>query len=505
MASLMMNKPSRTVSGNKTNELAEQARRHLETGASAQALGCAQKLVKRAPRSPAAYHILAVSFYQTADYAKAMQACTRALQLDPDYGPAILQAARTYQITGDADHAKIQFQRCLSLDPHDIVAQRCFLTFCIEVHDTARALELASSIRAVIPHDTHALAALVALRNTDGFPYDKLSLMDEIGSAFAATSDPSQKSMLAFNLATLATDLEKFDAAFRHYQTGNRLIHEIEPYDFNTDLNTFRILNALYGEISQQIDASVERPASKLKQRPIMVIGMPRSGTSLVEQILASHSRVFGAGELPYLIDITRDAMARITLGAPVDGVAFADRIAHTYEHRLQGIFGTHDFIVDKMPTNYKVIGMLMAARPDIRIVHVKRDPMAVCWSIFSNRFENQNFSNNLSDIIKQYRLYREYIRLQEKLFPARMLTLDYDVLTRDQEQQTRRLLDYCGLAFEQNCIDFHLTSRIVKTASRLQVKQPLYTGSSNAWRKFAAQLGPVADAVATIDAQFDE
>jgi hypothetical protein len=219
---------------------------------------------------------------------------------------------------------------------------------------------------------------------------------------------------------------------------------------------------------------------------------MPRSGTTLVEQILASHSQVHGAGELatasriltPYL-----DAFAASSEPG-IDARDFA-HIGEEYLRELDHLAGDAPVVTDKMPGNFRWIGFLLMALPGARIINVRRNPAATCWSMYRQPFRN-GFTNDLADLGVYYGLYEELMSFWRDAVGDRIYDLDYETLTENQEQETRKLLEYCGLAWEDTCLEFHTTRRAVRTPSGSQVRKKMYTGSSEAWRRYEAHLGPL-------------
>ena len=213
---------------------------------------------------------------------------------------------------------------------------------------------------------------------------------------------------------------------------------------------------------------------------------MPRSGTTLVEQILSNHSKIYGAGELNILnmiVDInTTDTKNRL-----VD-------LFNLYNDHLVELETSHPYVVDKMPLNFRWIGYILSAMPEAKVIHVKRDPMAVCWSLFKTYFASKGigFSNDLNDIILYYKLYLDLMDFWNRKFPNVIYELNYDLLINNQRQETAALIDYIGVNWEEECVNFHENRRAVRTASSGQVRQKIYRGSSQKWRNYEKYLEEV-------------
>ena len=233
-------------------------------------------------------------------------------------------------------------------------------------------------------------------------------------------------------------------------------------------------------------------------RQAIFILGMPRSGTSLVEQILCSHSLVYGGGEFKMMGQWCY-GFVKLYASNPntVLSNEYLNDLKTFYLNGLKGL-GRVKTITDKMPLNFLWIGFILSAIHTARIVHTVRDPMAVCWSIYKTPFSctSNAYSCNLNDIGEFYRLYIDLMQFWQEKFPERTYDLNYEQLTLNQESETRNLLDYCGLEWEDTCMEFHKNSREVRTASWAQVKRPMYQGSSEAWKKYERYLEPLSQAL---------
>ena len=238
----------------------------------------------------------------------------------------------------------------------------------------------------------------------------------------------------------------------------------------------------------------------------VFILGMPRSGTSLVEQILASHPDVYGAGEL--------DEMRQIILGqqnTTILSEAFRmipDNLAETINNvgrkYVQNIRNKTSskakFITDKMPQNFLYIGLIRMTLPNAKIIQCLRNPLDNCFSIYKNYlFEGHQYSFDLEELGEYYLLYHDLMRYWHKLFPGKIYTLSYENLVGDQENETRKLLGYCDLSWNDACLSFHKTERAITTASAAQVRRPIYKDSVKLWEKYKKQLEPLSEILKTI------
>jgi len=216
---------------------------------------------------------------------------------------------------------------------------------------------------------------------------------------------------------------------------------------------------------------------------PIFILGMPRSGTSLVEQILSSHSQIHGAGELPFLAQYGES----VSYGLHDLSQENLFGVRNDYLTKLSNISPDKKFITDKMPHNFLHVGLILNIFPEAKIIHVKRDPAATCWSNFKQYFATRNlgYSYNLNDTVEYYKLYLDLMKYWNQHFGSLIYDLDYEKLTENTLVETKKVIKYLNLNWENACLEPHKNMRSVKTASQQQVRQKVYTGSSEAWRKF--------------------
>ena len=296
-------------------------------------------------------------------------------------------------------------------------------------------------------------------------------------------------SAVIFALAKASDDLKNFAEAFRFYAEGNVLRKKQLGYDKQQDIELFDRLRASHPSIATH---SLQLASVVPKQVPIFIIGMPRSGTTLVEQIISSHSRVRGAGELPFAARYG----GRLAIGDdPVsadDLMIFREQYLNALQQRLNG----SGFVTDKMPQNFRFVGLIAAAFPESKLIHVKRDPAAVCWANFKQHFvkESLGYAYSLDDIVHYHELYRALMEYWDQTLSDRIYDLDYELLTSHQEKQTRKLLAYLDLEWDAACMSPQYNKRAVATASKVQVRQKVYQGSSEKWKRYRPYLDGALD-----------
>ena len=302
----------------------------------------------------------------------------------------------------------------------------------------------------------------------------------------------SDKVSLNFALSKVYEDLNNQNDFFKFLHEGNKLRKEELNYSFDDDY-----------EMISKIREVFMLPHTKTKQssyktseiKPIFIVGMPRSGTSLVEQIISSHHSVYGAGELEYL---AQNSYKELKKHYASTNNVFSEKsflyIRERYLESLSNLNVSESIITDKMPLNFRFIGFILSAFPDAKIVHLNRDARATCWSIYKYYFKSDGngYTYNLQDLVSYYCLYDELMKFWHKLYPNQIYDISYEDLTTNQENETRNLLEYCGLDWDDNCINFHTNKRAVKTTSALQVKEKMYQGSSEVWKKYESHIQPL-------------
>ena len=226
---------------------------------------------------------------------------------------------------------------------------------------------------------------------------------------------------------------------------------------------------------------------------------MPRSGTSRVEQIISSHPEVYGAGELNAIGRLCVPLVLKHT-ESNNHSEDVIQSIRSNYLDLLNSFGVKEHVITDKAPLNFRFIGHILSAFPEAKIIHLKRDPVAICWSIYKSNWSGlgNGFSYNMDDLVDFYGLYDDLMKFWHKQFPGKIYDLSYEKLTTNQESESKKLIKYCALDWDKKCLEFHKNTRAVKTASSLQVRQKMYQGSSEVWKEYEEYLQPLIKALSS-------
>lgn len=470
---------------------------------------------------------LATALLQLGRAAEAVAPLQAVLKAHPDFIPALDMLGRVLVTLERGREAIAPFRRLLALQPGD---PEVLLSLANALNAAQETTEAAAILQALVARDpanhralnnlanielaegrlteaeAHARAAIASAPMTAAgnayYNLGRIITFAEGDPAIAAmqalarrkeTMPPDEQVALMFALSKALEDIGAVDDSFAALAEANRLKRATLNYSLDMDR---KLLDGLRRRFAAAVPGL---PAADLPSPPVVpifVVGMMRSGTTLTEQIISAHSQVHGAGELRFL-----GAAAEPELSAH-DGALHAaalQRIRGRYLAELAGLAGGAPYAVDKLPANFRFIGLIRKALPEARIIHLRRDPVAVCWSNYKTYFNAQNigYAWDLQEVAGYYRLYEDFMAQMDAEYPGQILTVDYAALTETPEPVIRGILDFCGLPFEEACLRPQENTRAVRTASVRQVRSGIYKGSNSRWRGFEPHMGPLLQALA--------
>ena len=487
--------------------------------------------LKQAPTDVAAIRMLAELAARLGRYADSEALLARCLELAPSFRAARHNYAYILQRQNRPLESLAEAERILADEPHDPNGRNLKAGALVQVGRYDEAVRLYEGLLQQFPTQPKAWLNYGHALKTEGRGKDSAAayrrcaeLAPSFGEAYwslanlktarfgeaeiAAMEEQVRRGDLSdddrlhfhFALGKACEDLARDAEAFAHYEAGNRIRRAQLGYDAE---DTSRRVARMIETCSP---ALLERRTGSEAPDPIFIVGLPRSGSTLVEQILASHSAIEGTMELPDLPAMAKRLGERKSRGdaslypeilADLAGDELQalgeDYLARTRIQRREG----RPFFIDKLPNNFLHIGLIHLILPKARIIDVRRHPMAACFSGFKQHFaRGQAFSYGLEDI---GRYYRDYVGLMDhidRVLPGRVHRVLYERLVADTEGEVKKLLAHCGLPFEEACLKFHETERSVRTASAEQVRSPIYTSGLDHWRRFESWLGPLREAL---------
>jgi tetratricopeptide (TPR) repeat protein len=429
--------------------------------------------------------------------AEAQSLWQKALAIEPGSIEAAMGLAESQQQAGQIAQALERYRKIIRDHPGLVQAKYLLANLLKAQGDFEQAGACYQQIMAQQPDYTQAHFTYSGVHEYRERDDPHIGIMLEL---YRKDDLPTEKRIqLAFALAKAFEDLEDYPQAFEYLSTGNRLRYQAFNYTIDSDAELVQnIIETFSADALSRLRVDAE-PSN----RPIFILGMPRSGTSLVEKILASHSAVYGAGELEYIYALGARLFLKEALHyqfaplASYPSSAF-QQLGKAYLEKINQLNGQAGRITDKLPFNMMMIGLIRIALPNAKIIHCVRDARDTCLSIYRQNFAtgNYRFAYDLRTVGQFHNLYRKLMKHWHNVFPGAIYDIEYEALTRNPEPAIRKLLEACGLEWEQGCMDFYRSPGIVRTASFYQVRQPMYTSSVGLWEKYSQFLQPLLDAL---------
>ena len=413
---------------------------------------------------------------------------------NPFHVKARIGLAETLQDAGRLDEALDVYREALSLRPKDPDLLHRLGVGLTEKGSLDEAAETFRRAIALAPADARSWMSLAQVKRHDRRDAE-FETMEAVHARTPAESP--ERMALAFALGKANDDLKAYDRAFDYFAEGNAIKRRGHDYDAARTRQDFEAMKAVFDE---ELFAKYAGCGNS-DETPIFIVGMPRSGTTLVEQIIASHPAVYGAGELELMKRAISDNFPAGTAGgfpaniASAPPRAFADA-GKAYVDTLSARYPGFARVTDKMPGNFMLIGFIHLMLPKARIVHVARNAEATCLSIYKTHFRNEGhrYGYDLAELADFHNLYADMMAHWRAVIPGAVHEVRYEDFVADQEGQTRALINHCGLEWDDACLAFHQTDRPVRTASAAQVRQPMYKGSVDLWKRYGDRLKPLVD-----------
>ena len=387
--------------------------------------------------------------YELNNYEEAVELYKKALHLNNEIPMAHYNLGLVYQALGQFENAKFHLQALSKIKPEITAADKILSRF----------------IRYKID-DPHIDIMENKLKELNLNNLEKIDLFFSLGKAYE--------------------DLKDFNKSFHYLKKGNNLKKQISKYRIEKDEQFFKTLKDFFKNIDLK-----KKNISKYNKNVIFIVGMPRSGTSLIEQILSSHSNIYGAGELPYLENImTNEFFQNNILNTnklqDLNKIEVLKSIGDRYVSLINKYDYNENLITDKAPLNFRWIGLIKLILPDSKIIHCSRSPKDNCLSLYKNIFDdNLDWTYNEDDLSKFYQQYTDLMKFWKKNIPNFIYDINYENLISNPQNQINDMLSFCDLRWEQNCMDFHKNKRAIKTVSSSQARNKIYSSSINSYKNY--------------------
>jgi tetratricopeptide (TPR) repeat protein len=474
----------------------------LELGHFEAAAASCRRALELKPELPEAHDALVIASLKQANALRsighldaAVAAYRRVLKLRPNLVATHTELGSALRLQQRTAECEASCLNALALDPNSVATLMVLAELRADTGRFADAEELYRRAISIDPESVEAWAGLARLRRMTDADGEWLVAAQRL----AGRGLPPQRELrLRFAIGKYFDDVKDFENAFLNYRRANELAKQCGPGHDRRQLT--RAIDLIIRSHDRSW-ISRERNAASASARPVFIVGMLRSGTTLAEQILASHPAVFGAGELTFWGD---ESAASITNAAAIEageiavsGATLAG-LGNQYLALLQRLSPDALRVTNKFPTNFLFLGLIHAALPRARIIHMRRHPIDTCLSIYFQHLEAANtYANDLEDLAHYHREYQRLMRHWRAVLPANvMLDVPYEAMVLDLPAWSRRMLDFIALPWDERCLDFHRTARTVGTASRWQVRQKLTTSSVERWRNYERFVGPLKSLV---------
>jgi len=520
LAKLSQLKPDTLAGENPSDEILHQLIALYNKGQIRSVIQECDRLTTEFPQSFLLWNLLGAAFKAQGKLEEAIAAYNKALLIKPDYAEAYNNMGNALTDQGKPDEAIAAFNKALLIKPEyaeahnnmgNALTDQGKLEEAIAAYNKALLIKpeyaeahnnMGNALRAQGKPDEAITAYNKALLIKPDYTEAHLNLSGlkkytysdpqivQMEKLYAGTNISNEdRCHLCFALAKSSKDLGNLEEAFRYLKEGNALRKKILNYDIVQDEELF---SRIRKNANSCKNVFFNASGKENFPTPILILGMPRSGTTLVEQIISNHSKVTAAGELRFL-KMFGSSLAEGKVEVSGDKLR---TIRNQYLNEIKKLSAGRPFVTDKMPNNFFYIGLICSALPEAKIIHVKRNPAATCWSNYKQHFAKKGlgYSYDLLDVVHYYQMYEDLMLFWGEHYPGKIYHLDYEQLTTDQEPETKKLIQYLGIDWEDACLFPEENKRYVKTASNLQVRKKVYKGSSEEWKKFEKYLDRAFD-----------
>jgi tetratricopeptide (TPR) repeat protein len=435
----------------------------------------------------------------TGDLDGALKYAEKAVATDPSEPGTHNDKAFILQALGKFDEALAEYRECLKVSPEYLNAYRGIAVIQINLGKLDEAEATINEWIEKNPNDPLTYQHMAVVKK---FGEADLPLLQKVQTCLAQIDDANTQSELHFVLGKMFNDMGKYDEAFNDYQKGNEIFSSLISYD--EEKAAMQSYLDSHESVFNKDFFEQYKGAGNDSNTPIFIIGMPRSGTTLIEQVLSSHPDVFGGGELTLAGQIAASAqhIMNSSIAYPsclqTSTADFYGQVSKEYLEQLGLVSGGSKFVVDKMPDNFWHLGLLYLLFPNAKFIHCRRNPLDIGLSLYFNKFaQGNNYSYDFKNIAAYFGFYKKMMKLWENTLPTQILTLDYEDFVDNPESNSRKLLDFCDIEWDNACLEPHKAKGAIRTGSAWQARQPIYKTSKERWRNYEKYIEPLKKALA--------
>ena len=437
------------------------------------------KILKKEPKNFNVLNNLGLTCSELKNEEQAEEYYNEAINLNPNFPDPLVNLGNLKTTQNKDEEAKSLFERALKIDNKIIPAKIALARYHEQSGNFIEAKKIYNNVLEINPNYTIADKSL-SLIHKYKLNDNHIKTMEE---KLTKNIDEEDVKRLNFALGKAYEDIGNFRKSFKFYETGNKLYKIKKNFNINNELKNF-------DKIKKTFEVQKIKKLDSHNKKIIFILGMPRSGTTLTEQILSSHKNVYGAGELNFL----REAVQRELTDEKGDFNFNNSSLKKARDYYLKKIdvFGNEtEYLIDKAPLNFKWIGFINLIFPNSKIIHCKRNAMDICWSNYKNTFASKlmNYTYDFNDLAIFYKAYDNLMKFWKGNIDNTVFDLVYEDLINDKVTQTKKLLKFCNLNWDENCLNFHKNKKSVSTASLAQVRQPLYNTSVEKWKNYKEEL----------------
>ena len=445
-----------------------------------------EEALKKNQKNPYFLNNMGISKHKLESFEEAEHYFKRGLDVAPNYINILNNFGNLKKDLNQVDEAIFFYKKSLLINNNSTEIQFNLATIYIALGKFNDAENHLNKILEINPKFTEADRLISSFTK---YREDSHHLETMINKIENKTLNKNQLMHLHFALGKAFEDVKKYEKSFKNFNSANQYLNEITEYNIHQDIEKFEKIK----KTSEYINNIV---INKNLRQLIFIVGMPRSGTSLIEQIISSHSNVFGGGELPYLSNIIHKEILNNNELNTIKNNDLKDLLKITQEQyisKISNIDSSNKVFIDKAPLNFKYIGFIKKMFPNSKVINCNRDPIDICWSNYKNFFSGSlPFSNNLNNLASYYSLYQNYIEFWKNLYPNEVYNIVYENLVKNSKDEIKNLLNFCDLEWDDNCLNHENNPKSIKTASWAQARKPIYKSavkSSDHFRIYLTDL----------------